>query len=95
MTKRDISFNVNGYVRVKLTAVGLLELARQHDALYNAIAYRNAGIERPVWKAPEVDAEGWSRWQLHELMQQLGPLCFNGAPVPFETTIIIEQEDVP
>ena len=38
-------------------------------------------------KIPAEDQNGYSRWQLWELMNTLGPHLWNGAPVPFEPTI--------
>jgi hypothetical protein len=34
-----------------------------------------------------VDADGWSTWQLWDLMQCFGPHIVFGGPVPFETNI--------
>jgi hypothetical protein len=84
-----ISFNINHFVRVRLTDRGRAELRRQHDEL-NAPRVA-AGYPPFPFLLKEVD--GWSRWQLHELMQQLGPLCCVGFDPPFETTIVLEAED--
>lgn len=80
-------FNVNHYVRVKLTQVGLDELKRQHDELYAKVPSIHA------WKPPVTDKDGWSKHQLWSLMQDLGHLCGLGRATPFETTIeIIEGQ---
>lgn len=65
------SFNINDYVRVKLTFIGW--------ALLN-------GKNRIVSE----DTEGWSRWQLWDLMNTFGTSLYNGCDVPFETNIRIE-----
>lgn len=83
--KNTIIFNVNNFVRVRLTDTGRRYLRQQHVALFG-------NADR--FKLPEEDESGWSRWQMHELMQQLGgnaiPPCTG--PVPFETGILIEVD---
>jgi len=79
----QIQFNINDHVRVKLTDLGRQILIKNHIELFGS---------QDKYKAPEEDAEGWSRWQLWELMQELGNSCYNGCNVPFETTIILEKE---
>jgi hypothetical protein len=66
------SFNINHMIRVKLTARGK-RLLQMH---------------RPICSATlRVDADGWSEWQLWELMQTFGEHCVMGLEPPFETTI--------
>ncbi len=74
-------FNVNEYVMVKLTDVGIAELKRQHEDLVEM--FPKAGKFEP----PKVDDEGFSKWQLHDLMNRFGHLMTLGGMVPFETTI--------
>lgn len=45
------------------------------------------------WNPP--DAAGFLTEQLWQIMQTFGPLCDNGAPVPFHTDIEIPTEDHP
>lgn len=76
-------FNVNHYVRVKLTERGRAILRRQHEAIF-------AGLARDYpYTEPEADAEGWTEFQLWDLMSRLGPDCRMGFGVPFETEILI------
>lgn len=77
-----IRFNINEYVRVKLTPHGMAIHRATHDAL-NA-QFPNANLE---YRAPEEDAEGWSKWQAWSLMQAFGPHIYMGGKSPFETTI--------
>jgi len=81
------AININDDVWVRLTDSGRAEMERQHVELF-AESYTSAGLPLPpMWK-PEEDADGWSRWQLHVLMNTFGHLLVNGtAPLPFETTI--------
>lgn len=39
---------------------------------------------------PVEDSDGWSSWQLWNLMQELGPHIYIGCEIPFETTIEFE-----
>lgn len=79
-------FNVNHYVRVKLTDRGRQILRENHQRLFGARASEFAHRE------PVEDAEGWSKWQLWSLMHELGYHCRMGFDPPFETTIKIDME---
>lgn len=74
-------FNINHYVSVKLTPIGE-EIVRKHWAPYSKTY--------PTWLKP--DAEGWTQFQLWELMNLFGPFLDNGCQVPFETTIRFDLE---
>jgi hypothetical protein len=76
-----VPFNVNEYVRVKLTERGVNILRRRHDRM--ADSFPNVGS----FSEPKRDTEGWSSFQLWELMKNFGADIGNGLPVPFETTI--------
>lgn len=79
-----IEFNINEWVQVRLTDVGRAELHRQREEL-------NKRLKRPFMHSiVNEDADGWSRWQMWNLMQRLGHLCGLGTQIPFETAIRIE-----
>lgn len=83
-----IEFNINDYVSVRLTRHGRQCLERSY-ALLNADKAAKAR-HLPDFTLPKEDAEGWSKWQMHDLMAQLGPhICAN---IPFETTIRLHPE---
>lgn len=72
-----IDYNLNHYVRVRLTEHGL-------NILHND--FRNTGFdELPKYVTP--DANGFIVLQLWEIMQIFGAHMGNGRVVPFETTI--------
>lgn len=48
---------------------------------------RNIILSTPHEVMPTEDANGWSKWQLWELMRVFGSHCYNGCEVPFETEI--------
>lgn len=80
-------FNVNNHVRVKLTDYGRRVLRKWHDDLY----WRSE--KPPEYHPPKEDADGWSRWQLWDLMSKLGPSISMSMAVPFETEIEIETDE--
>lgn len=78
-----LPFNVNHYVRVKLTETGRKAFSKKAYELFG----ERSG--RFIEMYTQEDAEGWSQWQLWELMQWLGSECGNGMEVPLETEIQI------
>lgn len=78
-----VRHNVNDLVRVKLTDVG----RKVHRENWT----RDFGpMEKDFpYRAPTEDSEGWSEWQMWELMRQFGSACGNGFAVPFETDIFV------
>jgi hypothetical protein len=83
-------FNINEYVKIKLTPKGKEILKKQHDAFTTSWE-----IGLPSEFKINEDEDGWSEWQLWNLMQVFGEHLFNGAEVPFETTIeIVEKKSI-
>jgi repressor LexA len=80
-----IDFNVNHYVKVKLTERGFEELKRQGDELKKQ--YPRISCE---FKPPAVDEDGYSKFQLHDLMWRFGHLCGICSTQPFNSNIKIE-----
>jgi len=81
--------NLNSFVKVKLTKIGLEELKRQHDKLYESLP----ASMRVEFNPPDTDNDGYSSFQLWILMGQLGHLCKIGCVLPFKTEILLEGED--
>lgn len=79
-------FNINNWVSVKLTAEGRAHHRREYDRLA-----ANAGASF-VYRPPNEDAQGWSRWQLWHLMEVFGPLCRLGYVLPFDPVIRFDEE---
>jgi len=80
-----LEFNVNDWVMVKLNSVGLAELEKQHKEF--ASMFLKAGEFKP----PKEDAEGYSKWQLHDLMHRFGHMMTLGSIPPFDTTVRINK----
>lgn len=77
-------FNINDRVRVKLTERGREVLRINHQRRYGSRA-----TEFDTREVKE-DADGWSEWQMWDLMHEFGGSMYNGCSVPFETWIGID-----
>lgn len=75
-------FNVNHHVWVKLTDHGR-EIHRQYWEPYS----------RGIYVAPRASADGWSRFQMHDVMRVFGPHMVMGGDLPFETEIILASDE--
>lgn len=81
---KRIKFNINEFVRVKLTAEGKAIHRRQWEDTQHYFPRLKAEYYPPL-----EDEEGWSKWQAWELMQTFGQHVSMSFKVPFETTIEI------
>lgn len=79
-------FNINSYVKVKLTDHGRDVLRKDHDTFWET---HRPGYEMP-YTPPEEDEQGYSRWQLWDLMHRLGQHIAFGRNLVFETNIFFE-----
>lgn len=77
----SVTFNINDWVMVKLNDSGIAELKRQHEDLRKQIP--SVG----EFKEPKKDDDGYSKFQMHDLMLRFGHLCQLGFEPPFETEI--------
>jgi len=82
-----IEFNMNDYVKVKLTEIGKKELERQHHKVYEECVYKQP------YEPMLPDKDGWYKFQFHDLMHKFGRLMFMGSNLPFETTVKIEANN--
>jgi hypothetical protein len=76
-----IKFNVNNRVKIKLTDTGKEILAKYW------------GYRVPNWYDSHTDTDGYTMFQLHEVMHIFGPYVYNGCTIPFETTILISTHE--
>ena len=84
-------FNVNNCFRIRLTDRGREVHRANHDALFKCVPARHS----PSYLAPVADADGWTKMQAWEVMQEFGQSIRLGGDVPFETTIQIEIPATP
>ena len=61
--------NLNQKVKVKITPVGKAYLRRRHKELFGNIQ------GHLKFKLPDEDADGYSVWQLWDLMGRIGGAC--------------------
>lgn len=81
-----MKFNINNPVKVKLNNYGL----EIHRLFYNSIFIGNIQYEKDYY--PKIDENGYTKFQLGEIMQIFGPHIYHGGKVPFETEIeLIEK----
>lgn len=78
--------NMNEWVKVKLTESGIGELKRQHEEL--KVLVPNLGRFNL-----NIDDDGYCKFQLWSLMNELGHLCKLGLEPPFDTEILIHEVD--
>lgn len=83
-TIKEIDFNMNEHVKVKLTERGREILKQRHKEIFKG---------RDIKYTPPVeDEDGWSEWQLWCLLEEFGRELCCGISGPFETGIKILME---
>ena len=79
---KEFKFNMNNSVKVKLNNIGRAELKRIHDELYSDLKIKKEYIEK------NTDCNGYSSFQMHDLMNTFGHMMVMGCKTPFETLSI-------
>ena len=79
---KEFKFNMNNSVKVKLNDIGRVELKRQHDELYSGLKLNKEYVEK------NTDSDGYSSFQMHDLMHTFGHMMVMGFETPFETLSI-------
>jgi len=79
----EIKFNINNYVKVKLTDVGKQIYSNGQKKLNQFYGKYIFELE------PELDTEGYWKEQLWVIMAMFSDSIFNGCDIPFETEIIL------
>lgn len=79
--KGIVSFNINSYVYVKLTPLGEAHLDR-----------KRGNIAKKFFRI-QLD-NGYTKWQLHELMSVFGDAIIEGCDLVFETQIYFNINDI-
>lgn len=81
-----IKYNINYAVKVKLNALGRRVHRRFHDRVFTPGTEMAA---RFPYKPPKVDEEGYSTFQLWNLMEIFGAEMSLGFETPFDTEILL------
>lgn len=82
-------FNVNNMVKVKLTDLGKDIFYHQFDELNNMC---REVVIKPIY--PKVDADGFTEFQLWDLMSIYGAHLQLGCNIPFEDCAIYFDDDL-
>ena len=88
-----MEFNLNSDVFVRLTPEGRHIHKRSHDELNTHIHHVSPKVKTAMYERPEEDEDGWSKWQLWELMSSFGEHIYNGCRPPFELNIRIPEKE--
>lgn len=83
MSNKEIKFNLNDTVKVKLTEHGIAIMKHQHKALQDAYPAYKAEFNSPV------DEDGYARFQFHSFIQTFGAYTYLGCEMPFDTEAIL------
>ena len=76
-----IKINLNDYVYVKLNEIGLAILKEYYDKLYKD------ALNKPEYKPPAIDKEGYSKMQLHTFMMYFGHTMYLSSALPCDIDI--------
>jgi hypothetical protein len=90
MNTTEIKFNINETVKVKLTEIGINHLKRRRKDLNEHVTSRGGvGFGELIIKT---DENGYTSFQLWDLMNTFGEFMGLGSNPPFKTEIIIDTE---
>ena len=80
-------FNINERVKVKLTVEGIKHLEKMHLKLME-------GGFPYEFTLPKIDKDGYTEYQLHDLINTFGEVLHCGCKLPFKTDILIPDENL-
>lgn len=86
-----IKFNINDYVYVQLTSYGREVLEKEFYSFWTYI-YGKDNIPFSYIE-PMEDENGWSKFQLWDLMSKLGDKIHMGSELLFKTEILFERHE--
>ncbi|MNL03782.1 hypothetical protein D3C87_1243300 [compost metagenome] len=85
----DFKVNINEIVKVRLTKRGMDVLRARHEELNDTIKARG-GKELEEFNQ-KIDEDGYSKFQMWDLMNTFGIYMFAGTDLPFATEIIVSN----
>jgi transcriptional accessory protein Tex/SPT6 len=88
-------FNINDTIKVKLTDYGKESLRKDYDDFLERVRSLVEDKEYVPFefRLPKEDKEGYSEWQMWDLINKLGKYIGLGfTDMPFETTILLSKE---
>ena len=84
------SFNINSTVKVRLTEYGKELLKKDWEDFWSS----RGMLDMFPYEPKQPDENGYVRFQLWDLMYKLGKYCGLGADPPFDTVILIDENDL-
>jgi len=84
------SFNINSTVKVILTERGKQLLEQDHNEFWGS----RGMLDKFPYEPYKEDEDGYVKFQLWILMDKLGKYCVLGSEMPFDTVILIDDEDL-
>lgn len=80
-----MQFNINNYVHIKMTQHG-------RDIYEKYWTDLMSGYKDWQYNPKKESVDGWSKWQMWDVMRVFGEHMYNGCVMPFEANIIIEEK---
>lgn len=90
--KREVNFNINEMVKVKLTPKGVGVLREKHRELNYFLETRTCATEGLGPFKLKLDSDGYYKTQLWSLMEDFGEYMGITRELVFETNIILVKE---
>ena len=84
------SFNINSTVKVRLTKFGKELHKKEWEDLWSS----SGRLDKFPYEPPDTDADGYVKFQMWDLMGNLGKYCGWGSDLPFDIAILIDEEDL-
>lgn len=84
------SFNINYAVNVRLTDFGKQMLEKDWNDFWSS----RGMLDKFPYELKQPDENGYVRFQLWDLMYKLGKYCGLGADPPFDTVILIDENNL-
>ena len=86
---KEIDFNINDYVHVKMNSYGM-KIWNEHWEQLNTYRGKIEGVPKAILKAAKLKKKGWYKFQMWEFMNIFGKAMWMGNGLPFETVIKIQ-----
>ena len=83
-------FNINSTVKIRLTEYGKQVLEKEHNKFWSS----RGMLDKFPYQPYQEDENGYVKFQLWNLMDKLGKYCGIGCAMPFDTVILIDEDNL-
>jgi hypothetical protein len=90
LLKKMKSFSINTNVKIRLTKFGKELHKKQWEDFWNS----HGKLDKFPYEPPKEDENGYCEFIMWDLMNKFGSYCVLGCELPFETVILIEDNDL-